>query len=113
MYLTGVNLGGWLITEPFIVPALYEKYQNVTPNAAIPSGQAVDEWSLSVAMRNDTSAGGGIQQLEDHYKTFIVRLQLARYLLHRTDCFADRGRLCEDCSRRSQLDPPSCALLGD
>ena len=54
-----------MITEPFIVPALYEKYQDVAP-------PAVDEWTLSVAMRNDTSAGGGIDQLEEHYKTFIV-----------------------------------------
>ena len=67
--LTGVNLGGWLITEPFIVPALYEKYQNVAP----PATPAVDEWTLSIAMRNDTGAGGGIEQLEEHYKTFIVR----------------------------------------
>jgi glucan 1,3-beta-glucosidase len=65
-YGPGVNLGGWLITEPFIVPALYEKYQNATP-------PAVDEWTLSEAMLNDTSPGGGIQQMEDHYKTFIVR----------------------------------------
>ena len=61
----GVNLGGWLITEPFIVPALYEKYQNASP-------PAVDEWTLSEAMINDTSPGGGIQQLEQHYQTFIV-----------------------------------------
>ncbi len=73
----GVNLGGWLVLEPFIVPALFEKYQNVTPNPAIPSGQAVDEWSLSVAMLNDTSEGGGIGQLEDHYKTFIVSIACA------------------------------------
>ncbi|TFK88056.1 glycoside hydrolase family 5 protein [Polyporus arcularius HHB13444] len=73
----GVNLGGWLVLEPFIVPALFEKYQNVTPNPAIPSGQAVDEWSLSVAMLNDTSEGGGIGQLEDHYKTFITEQDFA------------------------------------
>lgn len=60
-----MNLGGWLITEPFIVPALYEKYQNASP-------PAVDEWTLSEAMLNDTSPGGGIQQLEQHYQTFIV-----------------------------------------
>ncbi|KAI0337316.1 glycoside hydrolase [Trametopsis cervina] len=69
--IRGVNLGGWLITEPFIVPALYEKYQNTTP-------QAVDEWTLSVAMRNDTSPGGGIGQLEDHYKTFITEQDFAQ-----------------------------------
>ena len=57
----GVNLGGWLVTEPFIVPALYQRYPT-----------AVDEYTLSQAMAADTS-NGGLQQLEDHYKTFIVR----------------------------------------
>ncbi|KAI0079030.1 glycoside hydrolase [Panus rudis PR-1116 ss-1] len=74
----GVNLGGWLVLEPFIVPALFEKYQNVTPNPAIPGGQAVDEWTLSVAMANDTSDGGGLGQLEDHYKTFITEQDFAK-----------------------------------
>ncbi|KAI0751685.1 glycoside hydrolase superfamily [Daedaleopsis nitida] len=76
--IRGVNLGGWLVLEPFIVPALFEKYQNVTPNPAIPGGQAVDEWTLSVAMLNDTSEGGGIQQLEDHYRTFITEQDFAQ-----------------------------------
>jgi glucan 1,3-beta-glucosidase len=77
----GVNLGGWLTTEPvrpsirvlssvsmgtlqFISPALYEKYINHTSSV-------VDEWTLSQAMTKDT-AGNGPSQLEDHYKTFIV-----------------------------------------
>lgn len=69
--IRGVNLGGWLITEPFIVPALYEKYQNASP-------PAVDEWTLSEAMLNDTSPGGGIQQLEQHYQTFITEQDFAQ-----------------------------------
>lgn len=68
----GVNLGGWLVLEPFIAPELFQKYQNVTPSAWLPGGNVVDEWSLSVAMLNDTSEGGGIEQIEQHYKTFIV-----------------------------------------
>jgi aryl-phospho-beta-D-glucosidase BglC (GH1 family) len=56
-----VNLGGWLVLEPFISPALYQKYPT-----------AMDEWTLSVAMAADTGPGGGIGQLEEHYKTFIV-----------------------------------------
>ncbi|KAL0959412.1 hypothetical protein HGRIS_014660 [Hohenbuehelia grisea] len=67
--MRGVNLGGWLNTEPFIVPALYEKYVNT-------STVAVDEWTLSLAMRADT-AGGGINQLEEHYKTFITERDFA------------------------------------
>ncbi|OAX38913.1 glycoside hydrolase family 5 protein [Rhizopogon vinicolor AM-OR11-026] len=69
----GVNLGGWLTTEPvssiFIAPALYEKYQTTTP-------QAVDEWTLSQAMAADT-ASGGLQQLETHYETFITEQDFA------------------------------------
>ncbi|OBZ71970.1 putative glucan 1,3-beta-glucosidase D [Grifola frondosa] len=74
----GVNLGGWLVLEPFIVPALFEKYQNSTPSPALPGGAVVDEWSLSVAMLNDTSEGGGIQQIEEHYKTFITEQDFAQ-----------------------------------
>ncbi|KAI0759749.1 glycoside hydrolase [Trametes elegans] len=76
--IRGVNLGGWLVTEPFIAPALFEKYQNVTPSPALPGGIVGDEWSLSVAMLNDTSPGGGIQQLEQHYATFITEQDFAQ-----------------------------------
>jgi len=51
---------------PSSAPALYEKYAN---NPVPP----VDEWALSLAMRADTT-GGGINQLEEHYKTFIVSI---------------------------------------
>ena len=43
------------------MPALYEKYVNT-------SNPAFDEWDLSQRM----AADGGLQQLENHYKTFIV-----------------------------------------
>ncbi|KZS87759.1 glycoside hydrolase [Sistotremastrum niveocremeum HHB9708] len=66
----GVNLGGWFVLEPFIVPALFQKYLNATPTP-------IDEWTLSEAMRADTSPGGGIEQLEDHYKTFITEADFA------------------------------------
>ncbi|KAG6886030.1 hypothetical protein C0993_005214 [Termitomyces sp. T159_Od127] len=52
--IRGVNLGGWLNTEP----------------------PAVDEWTLSEAMRSDV-ANGGIDQLENHYKTFITEKDFA------------------------------------
>ncbi|KAI1792509.1 glycoside hydrolase [Ganoderma leucocontextum] len=76
--IRGVNLGGWLVLEPFIVPALFEKYQNVPPSEALPGGDVHDEWSLSVAMLNDTSEGGGLGQLENHYKTFITEQDFAQ-----------------------------------
>lgn len=86
--IRGVNLGGWLVLEPFIVPALFEKYQNVTPNPALPGGLAVDEWTLSVAMTNDTSPEGGLNQLEEHYKTFIVCRPLTLSLCTVLICYA-------------------------
>lgn len=59
--LSSVNLGGLFVIEPFITPSFFEKYPS-----------AVDEWTLSEAMTADTSDGGGLSQLEDHYNTFIV-----------------------------------------
>jgi hypothetical protein len=56
-----VNLGGWFVLEPFITPSLFQKYQPA----------AVDEWTISTAMAADT-ASGGLSQLENHYKTFMV-----------------------------------------
>ncbi|KAF8651973.1 hypothetical protein AX16_004616 [Volvariella volvacea WC 439] len=62
----GVNLGGWLVTEPFICPELYERYinQNATP--------ILDEWSLSVAMGENLAT-----EMEEHYKTFITERDFA------------------------------------
>ncbi|KAI1794546.1 glycoside hydrolase [Ganoderma leucocontextum] len=82
--IRGVNLGGWLVTEPcpswtdsaresnmcHSVPALYEKYVNT-------SNPAFDEWDLSQRMAADT-ADGGLQQLENHYKTFITEQDFAQ-----------------------------------
>ncbi|KAJ7094548.1 glycoside hydrolase family 5 protein [Mycena belliarum] len=62
----GVNLGGLFVMEPFITPSFYEKY----------SPAAIDEWTLSVAMANDTSSGG-LGQLETHYDTFITEEDIA------------------------------------
>jgi hypothetical protein len=55
-----VNLGGLFVLEPFISPALFQKYPS-----------AVDEWTLSILMAADT-ASGGLNQIEDHYNTFVV-----------------------------------------
>ena len=58
-----MNLGGWFVLEPFITPALFQPYANAG---------AIDEWTISTLMANDT-ANGGLGQLETHYDTFIVR----------------------------------------
>ncbi|KAK7031276.1 hypothetical protein VNI00_013527 [Paramarasmius palmivorus] len=51
------------------VPALFEKYAHITP-------RVVDEWGLHAAMRDDPD-GGGIDQIEEHYKTFITEQDFA------------------------------------
>ncbi|KAF8878964.1 glycoside hydrolase superfamily [Infundibulicybe gibba] len=61
----GVNLGGLFVLEPFISPALFQRY----PGSA-------DEWSLSTLMAADT-ANGGLDQIEEHYKTFITEKDIA------------------------------------
>lgn len=55
----GVNLGGWFVLEPFITPDLFQRFNG-----------SRDEYELSVAMRE--GADGGIGELEEHYRTFIV-----------------------------------------
>ncbi|KAG7086576.1 hypothetical protein E1B28_002522 [Marasmius oreades] len=67
--IRGVNLGGWFTIEPFIVPALFEKYQKSDP-------MAIDEWTLHTAMAADAQ-NGGLNQIEDHYKTFITEQDFA------------------------------------
>lgn len=57
----GVNLGGWLVLEPFISPEIFQRYPGVR-----------DEFSLAQAMAAD-AANGGLSQIEEHYRTFIVR----------------------------------------
>lgn len=60
-----VNIGGLFVIEPFITPAFFQRY-----------APATDEWELSLAMAADT-AGGGLSQLEEHYKTFITEKDIA------------------------------------
>ncbi len=63
----GVNLGGWLNTEPFIVPGLYEKY------ATGPNNQtAIDEFTLSQNMGSNLTAA-----MTEHYETFITERDIA------------------------------------
>ncbi|KAF8322656.1 glycoside hydrolase [Clavulina sp. PMI_390] len=62
----GVNLGGWLVLEPFITPAYYQKYS-----------KAKDEWTLSQAIAADPSSGGLEAFLTNHYDTFITEEDFA------------------------------------
>ncbi|KZV84050.1 glycoside hydrolase family 5 protein [Exidia glandulosa HHB12029] len=61
--IRGVNVGGWLTLEPFISPALFERF---------PGTQ--DEYDLSNAMKQND---GGYDMLEEHYATFITEQDFA------------------------------------
>lgn len=68
-HIYGVNLGGWLVPEPFIASDLFEKY-------ALVNGQtAVDEYTLS---QNIVASGDSLETvLENHYATFITEQDFA------------------------------------
>lgn len=64
--MMGVNVGGWLVIEPFIAPALFEPYENDS------SLYVVDEYTL---MNQWFSEGGQSlkeKKLRQHYDTFIT-----------------------------------------
>ncbi|KAL0095630.1 glycoside hydrolase superfamily [Phycomyces blakesleeanus] len=58
--IRGVNIGGWLVTEPFITPDLFDQF------AA--SDNIVDEWSLCKKLGPEEAE----RQLKEHYETFIT-----------------------------------------
>ncbi|KAI8065556.1 glycoside hydrolase superfamily [Gongronella butleri] len=58
--IRGVNLGGWLVTEPFITPKLFEQFDV--------SEGVVDEWTLCEKLGPDKAK----QQMEKHYETFVT-----------------------------------------
>ncbi|KAF9886990.1 hypothetical protein FE257_010606 [Aspergillus nanangensis] len=62
--IRGVNLGGWLSIEPFIVPSLFEGYSA--------RDNVVDEWTLCEKL-GDSAAS----RIERHYATFITEQDFA------------------------------------
>ena len=61
----GVSLGGWLVTEPWITPSLYENaVNNHNDNKSIP----VDEYTLTSLLR-DTMDNGSLY-LQNHWDQF-------------------------------------------
>ncbi|KAJ8103096.1 glycoside hydrolase superfamily [Lipomyces tetrasporus] len=57
--MRGVNLGGWLVLEPFITPSFFEGYNL--------SEDIVDEYTLSVRLGDDAK-----ETFEKHYMSFIT-----------------------------------------
>ncbi|MBW0471358.1 hypothetical protein O181_011073 [Austropuccinia psidii MF-1] len=64
--ILGVNLGGWLVIEPFITPSLFEPYlENQKP--------VTDEWELSQALGTSLAS-----TIESHYDNFITEEDFAQ-----------------------------------
>lgn len=62
--MRGVNLGGWLIVEPFITPSFFS---NVSSDEGV-----VDEWTLTDYINRTQGMDGVKQTLEKHYSTFVT-----------------------------------------
>ncbi|KAF8317388.1 exo-beta-1,3-glucanase [Clavulina sp. PMI_390] len=60
----GVNIGGWLVAEPFITPSLFDD----TGNSAI-----VDEWTFGQYQSSSTA----LAALQNHWNTFITEQDFA------------------------------------
>ncbi|KAM0747725.1 glycoside hydrolase [Meredithblackwellia eburnea MCA 4105] len=67
----GVNIGGWLVIEPFIVPSLFEPFNSASnsPNA---TNNAIDEWDLCLQLGTSMAS-----TIENHYATFITEKDFA------------------------------------
>lgn len=68
--IIGVNLGGWLVTEPFISPSLY---QNASPNGA-EANVPVDEYHFCKQL----GYSGAETRLKQHWETWITEADLAK-----------------------------------
>ncbi|GAA5970274.1 hypothetical protein JCM11641_001644 [Rhodosporidiobolus odoratus] len=72
----GVNIGGWLVLEPFIVPHMFEPFnsESNSPNETS-QNNAIDEWTLSEAL---TAQNNLSSALVEHYETFITEKDFAQ-----------------------------------
>ncbi|KAE9383458.1 glycoside hydrolase, partial [Gymnopus androsaceus JB14] len=60
----GVNLGGWLVLEPWITPSLFDN----TGNSNI-----VDEWTFGQLQNHGTA----LAALQNHWNTWITEADFA------------------------------------
>jgi glucan 1,3-beta-glucosidase len=58
----GVNLGGWLVGEPWITPSLFEKVN------------CPDEYSIGIKLGHD----GAVEYLKPHWDTFFTEADFKR-----------------------------------
>lgn len=62
--IRGVNLGGWLVLEPFITPSFFQKFD---PDLGI-----VDEWTLIDHINRTEGIEAVVMLLETHYSSFVT-----------------------------------------
>jgi len=60
--IRGVNIGGWLVTEPWITPSLYDRANQNRPQKDI-----VDEYTLGQKLGHDAA----MALLRDHWNTWV------------------------------------------
>ncbi|GAA6002074.1 glycoside hydrolase family 5 protein [Rhodotorula paludigena] len=73
--IQGVNIGGWLVLEPFIVPGMFEPFNanGVSPDyPTVTDMPAIDEWTLCQQLGSDLEA-----KMTEHYETFITEKDFA------------------------------------
>lgn len=71
--ILGVNLGGWLVVEPFIVPSIFEPYENTSQTTYV-----VDEYTLMQQWIKEGGEVGATTKLQQHYDTFITEWDFAQ-----------------------------------
>ncbi|KAI8874244.1 glycoside hydrolase, partial [Ramicandelaber brevisporus] len=67
--IRGVNLGGWLVLEPWIRPSLFERFEHLPP-----VDQAIDEWSLCAKLGHKAA----LSVLTKHYEEWVTERDIAQ-----------------------------------
>jgi len=63
----GVNIGGWLVLEPWITPSLFRQFEN-KPNPAL------DEWSFCEVLGSNEAE----RQLHAHWESWVTEAEIAK-----------------------------------
>jgi glucan 1,3-beta-glucosidase len=71
--IRGVNLGGWLVLEPWITPGLFEAANDGVPRASDNSMQVIDEYTWRAA---PTGTNDRQTLLQGHWDTWVDRSHL-------------------------------------
>lgn len=63
----GLSIGGWLVTEPFITPSLYQRAFNIVSELGNNTTDIVDEYTLTKVLGYDTARN----LLDQHFDSWI------------------------------------------